>query len=198
MIQKKKRIDAKQWPFSLSWKKKAYKWHICSFLTRYLFHFVMDQYVNVSLSRSAGVGHFFMQILTLIKIILQALKSLLYLFFFTFVEEICSVTIQPPDGKYTATLSSVFHTLTHTLTSRGGVVFSKSERAQINQPDCVTDSTTQFVTSVLAVLTLSLLKWTVLLINWMQLVSWKSGNTSMQMVRTVNDMFRFVFSINIP
>lgn len=31
----------------------------------------------------------------------------------------------------------------------------------------------------------SKLKWTVLLKTWMQLVSWKSGNTLMQMVRTV-------------
>lgn len=49
---------------------------VCSLsvLIGYFFHFVMDQYDPPS--HSAGVGLFFVQILILIKIILEALKSL--------------------------------------------------------------------------------------------------------------------------
>lgn len=94
------------------------------------------------------------------------------------------------------------HAHTHTLRGCGSFFSPKTMLLSPNWTVLVCHPSTVLCVEVSSLTCLFLLQWTVPLKTWMQLVSWKSGNTSTQMVRTVNDMISFcffvLFTVNIP
>lgn len=117
----------------------------------------------------------------------------------------CNGIIQPLEGDNNAADGpiSLWLPLSHTLSVTGGVFPLVSQKKHMSAPQevwsvwraaCLSPHCfcVLRVYSFYSLFSAPLSPWTVLLTTWTQLVSWKSGNTLMQMVRTVGYIFMFM------